>query len=230
MHSKDIEILIETFIKDYISSLNDDIDIIEKHYLDSYKNFEETAYQNRHVYTLMETGIAESTLSILKTLSIEVATYETFLDDESIVDLADIFFRYDYPRLWERIIQLIFRAKYELALFSLSGISENDYNRDIQTIQKAAAKIERYSEVTGSLSIPKNKSSIVRSLAIELDELFVCLNQKEAKEIIKIILDVFFDYARIPSYTIAIRPDGQKRNNKKGDPIIVKCVPAPRRK
>lgn len=230
MHFKDIEILIRTFLENYISSLNNDIAIIEEHYFNSYKKFEETAYQNRHVFTLMETGIEESTLSIFKTLSTEMEIYKTFLDDESIIDLAYIFDLYDYPHLWQRTIQLIFRAKYELALFSLSGISEKDYNRDIQTIKKAAAKIEKYSEVTGSLSIPKNKSSIVKSLATELDELFVYLNQKEAKEIIKIILDTFFDYDRIPSYTIAIRPSGQKRNNKKGDPIIIEDIPAPRRK
>ena len=230
MLTKDIKTLITVSIKEYISSLESDIVIIDKNYSDGYIPFEQTTYTNHHVFTLVETGIEESTLSILRTLTTEVKIYKTFLDDDFVDNLAYIFSIYDYPHLWDKIIHLVSKARYELTLFSLSGIRESDYNRDVLVIQEDANKVAKYSEVTGSLSIPSKKSTIVTSLSTQLDMLFVYLNKNEAKDIIKDILTTFFERDRMPSYSIAIRPDGIKRNNKKNDPIIIECIPAPNKK
>ena len=217
--------MITNIIDERVKSLQHDIMIIETNYFDGYVLFKNSEYKNEHVHTLVETGIAESTLSILHTINIEKEIYETFSDDDFIEELTYIL-NVNVASYAKETTELILNAKYELALFSLSGIGK-EYTNKVKAIKNAADKAARYSEVTGSLSIPKNRTTIIKSLSTKLDQLHSHLSQEEAREIIDTILTVLFDYERIPSYKIATRNKKKKRNNRQYTPVVVETIDAP---
>ncbi len=223
--SKQEKAMITSIINERVESLHHDIMIIETNYFDGYVPFKDSEYKNEHVHTLVETGIAESTLSILHTINIEREIYETFYDDNFIEELAYIL-NVNVDSYAKETTELILNAKYELALFSLSGIGK-EYTTKVTSIRKAAEKAAKYSEVTGSLSIPKNKKVIIKTLSTKLDQLYSHLSKKEAGEIITIILTGLFDYERIPSYKIAPREERIKRNNRQYTPVVIETIDAP---
>ena len=223
--SKQEKAMITNIIDERLESLHHDIMIIETNYFDGYVLFKDSDYKNEHIHTLVETGIAESTLSILHTINIEREIYKTFHDDNFIEELAYIL-NVNVDSYAKETTEVILNAKYELELFSLSGIGK-EYTNKVKAIKNAANKAARYSEVTGSLSIPKNRTTIIKSLSTKLDQLHSHLSKKEAREIISTILTVLFDYDRIPNYKIATRGKRIDRNNRQYTPVVIETIDAP---
>ncbi len=225
-----IEELIKDIINRRVASILHDIMIIETNYFDGYIPFEDSQYKNKRIHTLVETGIAESTLSVLRTINIEMELYKTFLSDNEFIDeFAYVVSIDDLNSNESKIIRLVLNAKYELALLSMSGIGK-DYERDTEVIQREADRVAKHSEVTGSLSIPKKKKDIVNLLCIKLDQLFLHISKNKARKIIKSILTNFFDYDRMPSFKMISRIGTPKRNDRQSIPIIIETIPAPKLK
>ena len=211
--------LIHQVIDNEINILKNDRDVIELKYHSEYVPFEDSKYQDRCIYKLMENGEADRVLSILKRVKKKLSVYESIRTTSFTDDLSYIFAVVDVIDKAE-FIAILLDVKYKIEVFDTLKISEKDYTRDMKTLRENHKKIKKYSFIETTLFIPDNKPAIIKKMLMDLDKLSYTPATEDNSDINSIVVTTFFGYERLPRGHNSRKKHSSKKKNKKPAKII----------
>lgn len=155
------------------------------------------------VNSLVIKATADAYIRVEKTIRNEISVLKNCFSDDMINDLDYIIDIHD--ELSRGDIRMIIMTRLDIVKFEESGISENDYSRDMKAIRKKIDDISKFNAGISlhTMDIPNHKNEAIKSLVLGLTRglkgyIKDLPNEPIKSNVIKDIITVISDAKRMP--------------------------------
>ncbi len=155
------------------------------------------------VSSLVIKATADAYIRVEKTIRSEISVLQNCFSDDMINDLDYIIDIHD--GLSRGDIRMIIMTRVDIVKFEESGISENDYSRDMKAIRKKIDDISKFNAGIRlhTMDIPNHKNEAIKSLVLSLTRglkgyIKNLPNEPIKSNVIKDIITVISNVKRMP--------------------------------